>query len=52
MGTEESLEWELITAYKKTHSEDEYIYVDSFDSTRWVIEGNKKITYYLGRKYE
>jgi hypothetical protein len=32
---------------RKQHSKDEYIYIDSFTSTRWVIEGNKKITYYL-----
>jgi len=32
---------------RKPHSKDEYIYIDSFPSTRWVIEGNKKITYYL-----
>jgi len=32
---------------RKQNSKDEYIYIDSFTSTRWVIEGNKKITYYL-----
>jgi hypothetical protein len=38
-----------VSAYlrRKPHSKDEYIYIDSFTSTRWVIEGNKKITYYL-----
>lgn len=38
-----------VSAYlrRKPHSIDEYIYIDSFTSTRWVIEGNKKITYYL-----
>ena len=38
-----------VSAYlrRKPHSQDEYIYIDSFTSTRWVIEGNKKITYYL-----
>jgi hypothetical protein len=38
-----------VSAYlrRKPHSNDEYIYVKSFISTRWVIEGNKKITYYL-----
>jgi hypothetical protein len=38
-----------VSAYlrRKPHSKDEYIYIDCFTSTRWVIEGNKKITYYL-----
>jgi hypothetical protein len=38
-----------VSAYlrRKPFSKDEYIYIDSFTSTRWVIEGNKKITYYL-----
>jgi len=39
----------IVSAYlrHKPHSKDEYIYIGSFTSTRWVIEGNKKITYYL-----
>jgi hypothetical protein len=39
----------IVSAYlrRKPHSKDEYIYIDSFTSTRWVIEGNQKITYYL-----
>jgi hypothetical protein len=39
----------IVSAYlrRKPHSKDNYIYIDSFTSTRWVIEGNKKITYYL-----
>jgi hypothetical protein len=39
----------IVSAYlrRKPHSKDEYIYIDSFTSNRWVIEGNKKITYYL-----
>ena len=32
---------------RKPHSKDEYIYIDNYTSTRRVIEGNKKITYYL-----
>jgi len=32
---------------RKPHSNDEYIYIESFTSTRWVTEGNKKNTYYL-----
>ena len=32
---------------RKPHSKDEYIYIDKFTSSRWVIDGNKKITYYL-----
>jgi hypothetical protein len=39
----------IVSAYlrRKQNSKDEYIYIDSFVSTRWVIEGNKKVTYYL-----
>jgi len=39
----------LVSAHlrRKPNSSDEYIYIDSFTSTRWVIEGNKKVTYYL-----
>jgi hypothetical protein len=39
----------IVSAYlrRKQNSKDEYIYIDSFASTRWVIEGNKKVTYYL-----
>jgi hypothetical protein len=39
----------IVSAYlrRKPHSKDEYIYINSFTSTRWVIEDNKKITYYL-----
>jgi len=38
-----------VSAYlrRKPHSKDEYTYINSFTSTRWIIEGNKKITYYL-----
>ena len=38
-----------VSAYlrRKPFSKNEYIYINSFTSTRWVIEGNKKITYYL-----
>jgi hypothetical protein len=38
-----------VSAYlrRKPHSKDEYIYINSFTSNRWVIEDNKKITYYL-----
>jgi hypothetical protein len=31
----------------KNLSEYKYIYIKSYTSTRWVTEGNKKITYYL-----
>jgi len=32
---------------RKQNSDDEYIFISSFPSTRWVIDGNKKITYYF-----
>jgi hypothetical protein len=34
-------------SYGKNNSKQKYIYIESFVSTRWVIEGDKKITYYL-----
>ena len=32
---------------RKPHQENDYIYIESYTATKWVIEGNKKITYYL-----
>ena len=32
---------------RKPNSDDEYIYINSFPSKRWIIEGNKKVTYYI-----
>jgi hypothetical protein len=34
-------------AYGKNYSKHKYIYINSFTSYRWIIESNKKITYYL-----
>jgi hypothetical protein len=33
--------------YGKNYSKQKYIYIESFISTRWILEGDKKITYYL-----
>jgi hypothetical protein len=33
--------------YGMNYSKQKYIYIDSFISTRWFLEGDKKITYYL-----
>ena len=32
---------------RKPNSDDEYIYINSFPSKRWFVEGNKRITYYF-----
>jgi len=32
---------------RKPHQENEYIYIESYTTTKWVIEGDKKVTYYL-----
>lgn len=32
---------------RKPHQENDYIYIESYTATKWVIEGDKKITYYL-----
>jgi len=29
------------------NKDDEYTYIPSYNSTRWILEGDKKITYYL-----